>query len=298
MFLDGVGLAAASATNPLATTPMPALRRLLGGSLTTEWVQQREGLLLAGLDACLGVDGLPQSVTGQTTLFSGVNAARVLGRHTTGFLGPRLREVVEKQGLLRRARERGLAVTFANAYLEPPPGGKGARRRRASVTTTAALAAGIALRGRRELAAGEAVSWDIVRDRYRALAGDDVPAVTADLAGSHLAALAFDHDLTLFETFLTDLAAHGRWGLEPADVLARVDALLGGVLAAGGGDLTLLVTSDHGNLEDARTRVHTRNEVPLLVAGPLAERFAGCRSLADVTPRILECLARPLDAPS
>ena len=81
VFADGVGLAPASLENPFASEPTPALRALLGGPLTRERLGGGDELALAALDACLGVPGLPQSGTGQTTLFTGVNAQAALGRH-------------------------------------------------------------------------------------------------------------------------------------------------------------------------------------------------------------------------
>ena len=71
LFVDGVGLAAATDHNPFTAAPAPALRRLLGGPLTAEQRQQSSdpssaSLLLTDLDPTLGVDGLPQSATGQT----------------------------------------------------------------------------------------------------------------------------------------------------------------------------------------------------------------------------------------
>ncbi len=290
VFLDGVGLAPASAGNPLARVPTPALSSLLGGPLTRERVGERPGLLLAPLDSRLGVDGLPQSATGQTALFTGVNAPALLGRHSTGFVGPRLADAIERGSLFLRARERGHAATFANAYGRRYRQAIDRGRRRPSVTTLAVLAAGLPLRGVEELARGEAVAWDVERDRFAELAGEPVPAVPAPEAGRHLAALAGAHRLTVYETFLTDLAGHRRWGVTADEALRRVDGLLAGVLAAAGPDLTVIVTSDHGNLEDETTRGHTLNPVPLLVRGPLAARFAGVSSLLGVAPAILACL--------
>ncbi len=290
LFLDGVGLAPATPANPLARVPTPALTSLLGGALTRERVGEGPELLLAALDARLGMAGLPQSATGQTALFTGVNAPQLLGRHSTGFVGPRLAETIERASLFRSARERGHAATFANAYGHRYRQSLEGGRRRPSVTTLAVLAAGLPLRGVAELARGEAVAWDVERDRFSALSGESVPAVPAVEAGRHLAALAGEHRLTVWETFLTDLAGHRRWGVTAAEALSRVDGLLAGVLEAAVPGLTLIVTSDHGNLEDETTRGHTLNPVPLLVRGPLAERFAGLSSLLEVTPRILRCL--------
>ncbi|MCP5105492.1 MAG: peptidase, partial [bacterium] len=50
---------------------------------------------------------------------------------------------------------------------------------------------------------------------------------------------------------------------------------------------TLLITSDHGNLEDGTTRTHTRGPVPLVVWGHRAEELRnGIHSLVDVTPAV------------
>mgnify|MGYP001592226516 CR=1 FL=1 len=69
------------------------------------------------------------------------------------------------------------------------------------------------------------------------------------------------------------------------------DQVLAGLLeawddAAG----VVLITSDHGNLEDLSTRRHTANPVPALVIGApeLRQRFTrGMRDLTDISPGIL-----------
>jgi phosphopentomutase len=77
------------------------------------------------------------------------------------------------------------------------------------------------------------------------------------------------------------------------DVLETFDAMLGGILESldPAGTLILL-TSDHGNIEDMTTRTHTRHPVPLIVYGADAPAFAArIRQGADltvVTPLVLE----------
>ncbi len=293
--MDGVGLAPAGPGNPLSVEPTPTLRRLLGGPLTRERPGRTAGgVVLEALDACLGVDGLPQSATGQTALFTGVNASRLMGRHITALPGPRLRRVVEEHGLLRRATGLGAATTFANAYSAAYLADFRSGRRAPSVTTWAAESAALELRELSHLRRGRAVTWDVTRDLFAARSGHRLRPIAAATAGRHLAAIAAGHRLTVYETFLTDLAGHRRWGVNPAMALARLDGLLEGVLAAidaGHVDpLTVVLTSDHGNVEDAGTRGHTRNPVPLLAVGPLAPRFAGLTSILEVTPRLLDCL--------
>ena len=54
---------------------------------------------------------------------------------------------------------------------------------------------------------------------------------------------------------------------------------------------TVILTSDHGNIEDLSTRNHTLNAVPTIAWGPARERVAQqVHSLADITPAILDVL--------
>ena len=289
-----MGLAPASAGNPLSRCETPFLRSLLGGEpLTTEAVGCRPELILEPLDAGLGVDGLPQSATGQTALLTGVNAARTLGRHQSALPGAVLRGLLAQHSLFSRLVDLGLKATFANAYTDETLERMGEGRGRVSATTWAVRAADLPLRRARHLETGSAVAWDVCRDLFSRRTAAPVERVDPRAAGGHLAAIAADHDFTLFETFLTDLAGHGRRGLTAAEALRRVDGLLAGVEESRDQSLTWLVTSDHGNLEDSSSGRHTRHPVPLLVRGPLAEAFSGLESIADLTPRILEVLGSP-----
>lgn len=290
VFADGIGLGDDVSDNPFAGEPTPSLRALLGGPLTRTRVQRRDGLALAALDACLGVPGLPQSGTGQTTLFTGLNAQGILGRHVPALPGPRLRALLAEHSVLKALAEAGRDVTFANAYTAAYADRLRAGELRVSATTAAVLAAGLPLRLLPELAAGRAVTWDVTGEHFARRAGEGVAEVTAEAAGANLARLAAEHAFTLYETFLTDLAGHRRWGLEPAAAVSRLDGLLAGVLAARPLDLTVLLTSDHGNLEEAGHGRHTRNPVPLLAVGPAAAAFAELTRLDEVAPRVRELL--------
>ncbi|MFN7943487.1 MAG: metalloenzyme [Thermoanaerobaculia bacterium] len=288
LFVDGVGLAPRGDANPLATTPMPGLARWLGGALTAESVESAERLALVPLDATLGVPGLPQSATGQTTLFTGVNAPEALGRHVTAFPGPRLAAILAEASLFRRLAARGRRATFANPFTAGYFAAVARGERRLSATTLAARAGDLPLRDLDDLAAGRAVSWDVERDHLARYAAAEraVEPIAAEAAGEHLAAIAAEHDFTLWETFATDLAGHQRWEWTPEEALRRLDGLLAGLAGALPPDIDLLLTSDHGNLEDRTRKVHTANPVPLLAAGPNAARFAGLSRLDQVAPAI------------
>lgn len=291
VFVDGVGLSAAVPGNPLLDHPTPALDALLGGSLTLERRTRGDRVVLLGIDANLGVAGLPQSATGQTTLFTGINAAEFMGRHVAAFPGPRLRGLIEGSGLLKRVRAKGRRVTFANAFSSGYFEQIEKRRRRPSVTVIATWSAELELRTLDDLANRRALSWDLERD-YIALAMErEVPRIEAHQAGADLARLSAEHELTVFETFLPDLAGHRRFSIDAADVVRRLDDLLGGLLEELPAHVTLVLTSDHGNFEELEHKRHTRNLVPLLAVGPRARLFREAESLADVTPLILAALA-------
>lgn len=298
LFVDGIGLAPAGAGNPLSTLPTPQLSALLGGPLTSERIQSSSRLLLQPLDASLGLPGRPQSATGQTALFTGQNGAALLGHHVTAYPGPQLKALIAEHSLFKRARERDLNATFANPYTGDYLDRVRSGAARASVTTHAVAASGLRFRELADLARGEAVTWDVVGDHFAGRAGVAVAPVEPREAGRRLARLAGSHDLVVWETFLTDLAAHGRFGLRVEEAVERLDGLLGGCLSELDPGATLVMTSDHGNLEDGTQPLHTTNPVPLLVAGPLAPEFARLRSILEVTPAILAALGSRTTLPT
>ncbi len=286
VFLDGIGLGPADpATNPLARVPTPALHGLLGGPLTSRGMIDRPDALLIPTDATLGVAGLPQSATGQTALLCGVNAPAIAGRHVTAYPTEELRDVLAHQSIFARARAAGARVALANAYSPEYFAAIAARRLRMAAVTYAAQAAGVSLRTVDDLRDGRAVFHDLTNGRLRQW-GYDLPELTPRESGRRLAKIAAAEDLTFFEFFLTDLAAHGRIATPADGVVASVDELLAGVLEAADG-LTVLVTSDHGNLEDDRTTAHTTNPVPTLAIGPGREAFRSVRAISDLAPAIL-----------
>jgi len=292
VFVDGVGLGDPDrATNPLVRASTPVLRGLLGRSLAGRDAIRTGAALLLALDATLGVPGLPQSATGQTALLTGENAAVLVGRHITAFPTLALRELLAARGLFVVLRSRGIPAAFANAY--PPAffAAAGERRRRYAAMALNAMQAGVRLRDMNDLRAGCAVYHDLMNARPR-VEGLPVPAVTPEESGRHLAAIAARHEFTLFEFFQTDLAGHGRIA-DRVEIVERLDRFLGALLEATDLSRTLfLLTSDHGNLEDERSSMHTLNPVPALLVGAGREAVgARLRAITDVAPAVLDAIA-------
>jgi hypothetical protein len=289
VFLDGVGVGRADPeVNPFLVAKLVRLRGLLGGALPT--LEQPEAAgersVAFGVDASLGVPGIPQSGTGQTTLLTGENAALAFGRHFGPWTPVSLRPMLEERSVLKVAVSAGLETVFANAYPRSWPGERSARR--AAAPPLAARAAGLLDRHEEALGRGEAVASEIVNDGWRTHLGHTgLPVIGPADAGRNLARLASRARLTLFAHYSTDTAGH-RGGLDGAvAALERVDTFLGAVVDGLADDVLLLVGSDHGNIEDV-TGGHTTNPALALLHGPGAhERRSELASLLDFTPAVL-----------
>jgi hypothetical protein len=280
VFVDGLGIGPPDpAVNPLYGIEGSCLRRLI----ETEAVP---------VDASLDIPGLPQSATGQTALLTGVNAAQRMGRHIEGFPGPTLVRIIRESNVFSRVLERGGGATFANAYFVNDASEVESWPMR-SVTTVAAMSGLGRVRDRAAMERNEAVYHDVTRAALRDR-GYTGPLVTPGEAAGHLAAIAAAHNLTLFEFFQTDRAGHLGRMEEARNVLRVLDGLVSALASrAKRGEFLLLLTSDHGNIEDILVRGHTLNPVPFIALGRGAEGVrARVRSLVDVTPAILECLER------
>lgn len=291
VFLDGVGIGPADPDlNPFLSARLPGLGRLLGGGLPTLDTPEVSGPIARTLplDATLGVEGMPQSGTGQITLLTGENAALAFGRHFGPWAPVRLRPLLAERNVLSRARAAGLRVAFANAY--PKGFLRVGRSRFPAAPPLAAEAAGVLDRHADDLASGDAVSSEILNTGWRDHLGHtEVPRITPGEAGENLAHIANGADLTFYAHYSTDQAGHQEDRADAVEALERVDEFLSSAfdgLAPGG---SLVVASDHGNLEDV-TGGHTRNPALGLLAGPAAHADALPTSIQGIAPFILGLL--------
>ena len=281
LFLDGVGLGRAEASNPLHATPTPHLDRWLGAS----W-ELAEASAIA-IDANLDTPGLPQSATGQAALLTGVNAAQVMDGHYGPWPGPTLRRLIDQGTLVSdwTAHAGVGGVAWANAY---PPGYFTARasgRLKPSAMTYAAEVAGVPLSGLDAYQDGQAFAADLDGQAFHEWGIDppggfvDGPA-GAERAGRRLAQHAANQALTVLDVWTTDRAGHQADPVAAASLVARLDAFIGGVLTAAPAEMQVVLTSDHGNLEDLGHGRHTRASVPFAVHGTRFHQTPG--SLTDV----------------
>ncbi len=89
-FIDGLGIGTRGPHNPFDDLP---------GADPLVIFQDEEprisfGGVLSPTDACLGVEGRPQSASGQTTILTGVNAPAMVGYHKQGFPNQALLDIM------------------------------------------------------------------------------------------------------------------------------------------------------------------------------------------------------------
>ncbi len=296
LFLDGIGLGRDDpAINPFAKAPLPNLTRLLEGERLVAGVEPlvTRRATVVSLDACLSVPGMPQSGSGQAALLTGQNVPALIGGHYGPWPSQAIVTLLSNGNLFHTVRQMGRRAAFLNAY---PPAYFAAiesRRRVYSSIPQAVVSAGLALGTVEDLRAGRAVSADFTGQGWRDRLGlCDTPLLTPREAGERMARLAGESDLSFFEYWLSDYAGHRQDMTEAVNLLRSVDEMLGGLLSAWDDESGLiLLTSDHGNMEDLSTRGHTTNPVPaLLVGAPVYRRqvAATLRSLPDVAPALME----------
>ena len=295
LFLDGVGIGRTDPkVNPFFAANMKTLRSLLGGALPDlrNSHLSTNNASLRPINATLRVTGLPQSGTGQTVLLTGMNAAAYIGKHYGPYPYSTLKPILEQKNIFKQLSERGKKVFYANAfpprYFEWINSPKG----RTAVISYSWLASGFKLNTNEVLARGDALSADITGERWNALGFPSVPVLTPQEAGKRLVGFIENYNFVLFEYYLTDKAGHSQSMEKAVDALEQIDSLLEGIVEHMNFKKHLIVlTSDHGNLEDLSTKSHTRNPVPLLVIGSGHKEFTSeVKSLTHVTPSLLQLL--------
>lgn len=286
IFIDGLGIGRRDELqNPLANLPEAAPLAVFQDEDEPVY---KNGILIR-TDPRLGIEGRPQSASGQTTILTGFNAPEFLGYHKQGFPNLAMREIIAERSIFLQLEELGIEPNaFANAYT---PQFFAEEPRWKSATTCAVEASIVRFKTLEDLKSGEAVFHDFT-NRALTERGFDVSLQTAETAARVLARIAAKNRFTLYEHFLTDKIGHAQdWAAARRHLpeLARfVRTVLDEIDL---NETTVLLTSDHGNIEDLSKRNHTLNDVPTLAWGREKEFCrARIRTLADVTPAIVEIL--------
>jgi len=288
IFLDGIGLGMDDPEiNPLARAGMPNLRSLIGDRAMTKSAAPFDGdqATLLSIDPALGVSGLPQSATGQAVLLTGINIPAEIGYHYGPKPNPQVATYLNGNTLFSRCVEAGKKTALLNAYPPRYFHGIDSGKRLYSSIPLAVTNARIPLFRHEDLFAGRALSADFTGRGWREMLGfKDAPMLEPREAGRRLSELASQYDFSLFEYWASDYAGH-KQDMENAVVqMETFDGMLGGLMESWDmNEGLILITSDHGNMEDVSTRRHTDAEVPALIIGNEKGRDEFTRSMKDLT---------------
>lgn len=286
-FIDGLGIGTRGPHNPLDglhdAEPLAIFQNETNAI-------PHDGLLVA-TDPRLGVEGRPQSASGQTTILTGINAPSLLGYHKQGFPNAAMREIIGEHSIFLQLKQAGIEpITFANTYTQRF---FDERPRWVSATTAAVEAADLTFRKVEDLKAGRAVYQDFT-NAFLIERGEDVDLRTPAEAAAVLAAIVAENRFTLYEYFITDKVGHKQDMDLAKVVLQNLASFLRELLNHVDLDRTsVILTSDHGNIEDLSSRNHTLNDVPTIVWGAHRDQIANrIKSLADITPAIVDTLTK------
>ena len=293
LFLDGIGLGEDNPeTNPFARANMPHLESLLGGKKLTSSAApyENEHLSLIAADPNLGVKGLPQSATGQAVLLTGINIPAELGYHYGPKPNPEVAQYLNGATIFSKTVKAGKKAALLNAYPPRYFDGIDSGKRLYSSIPLALTNAGIPLFTDKDYYEGNALSADFTGEGWREFLGiPDAPIFKAGKAGKQLGELASQYDFSFFEYWASDYAGHKQdmpWAVKQ---LETFDAVLKGLLANWQNeDGIIVLTSDHGNMENLSTRKHTAAQVPLLIFGDKNKRaeFQPITDLTGIAPAI------------
>lgn len=282
IFLDGVGMGSIDDFNPFIKASMPTLFNLMGGKLTNATNIAEQNLLVKGIDACLGIKGIPQSATGQASLFTGFNTQAMLGYHLPAYPNNELISLINKRSIFKFAKENHINSIFANSYSDEFFDASNQNKWTYSVTTYCVLAAQLKFHTMNDLIENNAVHWDITNSTLQNTHKNRISEIAPFDAGQNLKNLALHHDLVLFECFLPDLIGHKKDMHRSILFFEMFDAFLRGVLFNKPQNVNILISSDHGNIEDLSIGSHTRNLVPLICIGNLANNFSEVHAIDEI----------------
>src|ERR1043165_7087041 len=202
-FIDGLGIGTRGPHNPLDNLPNAAPLAVFQNEDPETFLES----IVVPTDPRLGIEGRPQSASGQTTILTGVNAPAAVGYHKQGFPNKALLEIIQQHSIFRQLNETGVApITFANAYTSRF---FDERPRWVSATTAAVEAAGLKFRTVDDARNGAAVFMDYT-NRLLIERGEEVAERSEQEAAAVLARLVAENRFTLYEYFITDKVGHAQ----------------------------------------------------------------------------------------
>lgn len=262
LFIDGVGIGEKDEiNNPFFKYGSKFFNEVFGRVpvLDDPVIEVRDGHIFP-VDARMGIAGLPQSGTGQASIFCGFNAPAFVGKHFGPYPYSTTIPIIKEQNIFIEFIRKGYNVSFINAYPNVFFDYISSGRQRLSVTTLSCSLNNIRLNSDTEVKNKTALTAEITNERWNRRLGYELEVITPALAADILLKAAAENDLTVYEYFLTDHFGHGRYNDELVQAYYNLDNFLYSLLTKLDVEkYTLLICSDHGNFENTGTKSHTLN---------------------------------------
>ncbi len=302
LFLDGVGFGECNSEKNPFTKYATGFFLPLGGKSLPENSNLSRGEYIQ-TDASMGIKGLPQSATGQTSLWTGINTPGILKRHVSGFPTFTLKKIISEFSIIKVFQEHGKTASFLNCYSPVYMENMEKNSRYLSASTLIQLAASPILKNLDDLREGRGLFMDITHEIFVEFSKTFLPE--SDTLknirdpyemGKKVKEMGKDQDLILFEYFLTDKIGHSMEWEKAKWTIDIVEKFIEGVLETLDPlEDQLIITSDHGNLEDLSDKVHTTNPVPTFLYGKYSKNMKSkIKSLCDIVPALYEEVGIPL----
>jgi phosphopentomutase len=284
VFLDGVGIGKKdSQFNPFFKYGFKTFEKIFGEIPSLDNQRLTNGThFLFPTDATLGVEGLPQSGTGQASLFCGFNAPKLVGKHFGPFPYSSTIPMLEKENILVHFRNKTGSSYFANAYPKAFFDYIDSGRTRLGVTTLTCQLTGIRLNRVSDVREGRALTAELTNERWNQRLGYKLKVIKPKTAARRLLRIAEKYKFTLYEYYLSDHIGHLRLANEFEKLFTEMDEFLFTLLdEVDSKKMTLVICSDHGNLEDLSVKTHTRNPALTITTGKSAKEIT--ESVTDIT---------------
>ncbi|ABJ77170.1 metalloenzyme [Leptospira borgpetersenii] len=302
MFIDGIGFGPDDPeTNPFSRYANSFFLPLAGKSIPDNAPESLKNTIFLKTDASVGIKGLPQSATGQTSLWTGINACKVLQRHLSGFPTFTLKKIISKYSIIRVLEEYGFKADLLNCYTPAFSEHVKKNPRHLSASTLIQMASDKPLKGMEDLRQGKGLYMDITHEYLKEFSkgylndSDELFQIRDPYkTGKSIIRNCKEDNYTLciYEFFLTDKIGHKMHWEAAEKYIGELESFLMGVLEElNSKEDQLIVTSDHGNLENLSVDVHTLNQVPTILYGKYTSQMEKkIRSIVDIPSAIYDVL--------
>ena len=296
LFVDGLGIGKKDESNPFFVKEFPFFENLF--RKFTYYTDPR-----------MNQEGLPQSATGQTAIYTGYNAPKYIGKHKEGFPCSKLKKLIKEESIFKKLIELNYKPAFANTYLIDDIEDI-IKSRYVSVTTYMTITSLGKVRSLKELVKGEGVFQDIenrmianeeifegrykrmfpnIEEKIDATLLKQVKPISPEKAARNLLKVAKKNHFTLFEYFQTDIAGHKQDMEMAIEKLTLLETFIAEIVnSLNLNKDTLFIISDHGNIEDLSIPTHTYNKVPFVVMGKARKFIKNPVFLHEIAPQIIE----------